>query len=213
LDERLEEAFRAAEIRFRETTYSEARLVSWCSVRGRPTSVLVEEACRADLLVVGVSKETNPYGGPDVGEVCLSAGRPVLVVPPHLEVFEPDRVLVAWNDTRESRRALLDGVPFLARASHVTVLQICGHTERRAAAARLEDLSGYLRQHGVRAEVKTRDAGGLSVAAAILATAGEARIDLLVAGAYGHRRMRGLMLGGVSRVLVDEAPIPCLLSS
>ena len=46
---------------------------------------------------------------------------------------------------------------------------------------------------------------------ALLEEAGKAEADLLVMGAYGHSRLREMVLGGVTRAILGDAAIPVLL--
>jgi nucleotide-binding universal stress UspA family protein len=51
-----------------------------------------------------------------------------------------------------------------------------------------------------------------AVADELLRAANAEEADLIVAGAYGHNRMREWMLGGVTRNLLERSPICCLLA-
>jgi len=46
----------------------------------------------------------------------------------------------------------------------------------------------------------------------IVAFAKQKKATLIVAGAYGHSRVREWALGGVTRSLLTDCPIACLLS-
>lgn len=103
------------------------RHASWCSVIGNPTDSLALHARSADLILtrptrVGLAPDT--YRTVDHGSLILSAGRPVLIASKNLATIKADHVLVAWKDTRESRRAVSDAMPFLTRAESVLVVTI-----------------------------------------------------------------------------------------
>jgi nucleotide-binding universal stress UspA family protein len=140
----------------------------------------------------------------------MGCGRPVLVAPP-TRVRNPvgEHALVAWRDCREARRALASAIPLLQRASGVTLYGVCGSDEAEAAAAELEDVVGYLARHEIKAEpVVARDLE-TATGTQILDEALARNAGLIVAGAYGHARLREWVLGGVTRDLLADSPI-CL---
>ena len=122
-----------------------------------------------------------------------------------------EQVVVAWKDTREARRAAFDALPLLKKAAHVTVVEIAAEAELAMARVRVEDVVGWLKRHGVVAEALTlpslyEDAGRLN------AIAEQRGADVIVAGAYGHSRLREFVLGGVTRDLLLRADRCSLVS-
>ncbi len=118
-------------------------------------------------------------------------------------------MLVAWNGTREAARATHDALPFLTQADKVVVLGVSASGEDHIPGA---DLSTHLARHGVSVEIHNREANDVSVGDAILNAASDYGADLLVIGAYGHSRLRELVLGGVTRHLLRHMTIPVLMS-
>jgi len=113
------------------------------------------------------------------------------------------RVVVGWNSTREAARAVNDAMPLLVAAEVVTVLTIdareapLGHGQLPGA-----DISLHLARHGVKAQVEQTVSADLSVGDVLLSRAADLGADLLVMGAYGHSRLRELLLGGATRTLL-----------
>jgi nucleotide-binding universal stress UspA family protein len=134
------------------------------------------------------------------------------VVPPSARSLLADNVLIAWKDSREARRAVCDALPFLAKAENVTVLEVAAEADRESAAARVDRVVSFLERHGVnaQAEVRTRREG--SNADELIRVAEQHRADLIVAGGYGHARLREWVFGGVTRDLLKRSPKCCLLS-
>jgi len=167
-----------------------------------------------DLLV---SAHPPPDGLPDgwSGEALLrSTGIPVLLLPASWDNAEVGQhVLIAWNRSREARRAVGDALPFIHRAKRVTVLAV---DNGRAPSAPLEapgsHLAEHLGRHGIEVELAQVDAGGRPVAEVILAEAGARGADLLVAGAYSRARAAQLLFGGTTRSLLADAALPLLMS-
>lgn len=167
-------------------------------------------------------------GQPDLGDTAahvgdgfpsrfvLELGRPVLFTPPGFPP-SPDfgHVMVAWNGSRESTRALFDALPLLLAAQRITVLTVHRADSPRPPGSPVPppDLPALLRRHGVEArllENSSREEPGAWLLAR--ATDLEDPADLLVAGAYGHSRLSELVLGGVTRTLLGQMTLPVLLS-
>ena len=132
-------------------------------------------------------------------ELALGVGRPVLVVPRY-GTFETvgERVLIAWNGSREATRAVHDAIPLLQLATKVTVLSIDpdAHTGRRVPSA---DIALHLARHGVTAEAASDVGVDIGVGDLLLSRAADLGVDLIVMGAYGHSRVREMVLGGATR--------------
>src|SRR3954454_9506111 len=117
--------------------------LGWRSALDHPGDVLVREARYADLVVIGSKgRGSNAYRTLNTGEAVLKLGRPALVVPDDVGTLRGERVVIGWQDTRESRRALRDAIPLLQQASRVTIVEACGPGEQGAALGRLEDITG-----------------------------------------------------------------------
>lgn len=199
-----------AEDLFRASIGSRTR-VSWRSAFEPGHSFLVDQARAADLVVVGRGSANGATGclGPlDPASVVLTVGRPILVVPPGIDYLERRRVLVAWKDVREARRAVLDALPILRLARHVDVVAINHGTGNSGAA----DVAGFLATHGIHATASERSGDGGSDAEILLDLASEGATDLIVMGAYGHGRLRETILGGVTRDILNHCPICSFLS-
>ncbi|GGD91828.1 universal stress protein [Aureimonas endophytica] len=183
----------------------------WRQAIDEPTGFLVRQAVAADLVVLGRGGPDDPAlgrTGIDLGEAVIGASRPVLIVPPHDERAAARHVLVAWKDTHEARRVVADALPFLRLAEEVTVLTI---GEEREVDG-LDDICRNLERHSVRARPLRVAVPQGSIADEIILQAEQRGADLLVAGAYGHGRLREWIFGGVTHELLRRTPCPCLLS-
>jgi nucleotide-binding universal stress UspA family protein len=174
---------------------------------------LLLQARYADLVVTGqdAGDAATVRGLPQY--LALHGVRPVLVVPPSYDE-QPiaDSVVVGWDGSAQALRAIAGAMPILVRARSVRLalvnpgLESGLHGEEPGA-----DIALYLARHGVRAEVYTERTQA-AVGEALLAIALDAGAGLLVAGAFGHSRYREIVLGGVTRVLLDRAPLPVLFA-
>ena len=147
-------------------------------------------------------------------QVVMQAGRPILVVPDAGNKFSiGNHVLIAWNASREATRAVYDAMPILRRAKQVTVLAVNpedsddGHGDIPSA-----DIALQLSRHGVKVEARHTIARNIDAGNEILARTADMGADLIVCGAYGHSRLRELVLGGVTQTLLRHMTVPVLLS-
>ena len=189
----------------------------WRVVAEGPESDPALHASYVDLTILG---QLDPDRGdlelirsrPE--QVALASGRPVLIVPyaGHFETVG-HRVLIGWNATREATRAVNDAMPLLAAADVVTVLTIDAregpdaHGELPGA-----DISLHLARHGVKAEIERTVSAGIPAGEVLLSRAADLGADLLVIGAYGHSRVRELLLGGATRSILQSMTLPVLMS-
>jgi len=187
--------------------------VEWRIALELPYELVSREARAADLIIVGARHTGgNMQDLADPGVILLRAGRPVLVVPDTVAPLQLRRVVVAWKDTRECRRAVGDALPFLQRAKEVLLVGIGeGEGESNAKGA-LSDVAAYLLRHRVAALHDVwRQARG-PVAAELLRLVQEEGADLIVAGGYGHSRLGEWIFGGVTHELLASSPVCCMLS-
>ena len=194
---------------FRDATQGRGR-VEWRSEPVSPFHYLVEQARAADLIILGRPAAGDSAHHRDVvdpGEFVMSAGRPVLVTPPGVDYLEAQRVVIAWKDTREARRAVFDAMPLLKRAKYVNVVALRESDHPTGA----QDVARYLQGHGVQGTVAERWIVG-NTSEALVDLTSECGADLIVMGAYGHGRLREWMFGGVTRDLLASAPVCCLMS-
>jgi nucleotide-binding universal stress UspA family protein len=191
--------------------------VEWRMVDAGAESDPALHARYADLTILG---QLDPdHGDSDLirvrpEHVTLASGRPILVVP-YAGRYETvgRRVLIGWSATREAARAVNDAMPLLAGAEIVTVLTIDAregpdaHGELPGA-----DISLHLARHGVKAEIERTVSAGIPAGDVLLSRAADLGADLLVIGAYGHSRVRELLLGGVTRSILQSMTLPVLMS-
>lgn len=215
--DRIAEHQHLAHQHFREAVREAGLLFDWVTYTDRDVHMATSRARTVDLVVIGQEHEVSadqPSGLLHLEQLLLDCGRPVLMLPdaPGLKA-EPGRVMIAWSDSREAARAINDALPFLRRASQVsllTVLQAGAHDAGKRSAQRVVD---HLLRHGVQAEPIIHD-GTADVADWLLGRADDPQqgFDLIVAGAYSHSPTREKLLGGVTDTLLREANVPVLFS-
>ena len=183
---------------------------SFAAVIGREEDLVAQQARLADLTVV-----PHPEAGEDVSSsdalhaVLFDSGRPVLLAPQVAPATVGTRICLGWNGTAESASAVSAVLPWLKRAEAVRILSGDGYQRRGPAAP---ELAAYLALHEVEADMVTFQPVGGVVGAGLLAAAQDFGCDLLAMGAYSHSRLRQLILGGVTRHVLERAALPVMMN-
>jgi nucleotide-binding universal stress UspA family protein len=188
-----------------------------CEFRGiswrQPAEDAILNALHSDLVIVGHPQPNGLPGDMSLETIFLASGAPLVVLPNawHGKAIG-DKVLVAWNASREARRAVSDALSFLVAAKAVTILLVDPDKGHRHGEEPGADIALQLARHGARVDVDRVTSNGVSVAQVILGYARESRSDLLVFGAYSHARLKQRLLGGTTRTLLAQMPVPALVS-
>ena len=208
----------AAKALFDREQRPRAPATCWADVGTEPAlEGFIAQALFADLLVLGQRNASDPLadGMPAdfVESVLIASGKPAIIVPYTGAFMSVGRdVLIAWKPTRECARAVACALPLLQRARNVHVVGWTADATPRQAG-RL-DLAGYLRLHGVQADVQHHGTASVEGDAGegLLSLAADLQTDLLVMGCYGHSRARELVLGGASRTILRSMTLPVLMA-
>jgi nucleotide-binding universal stress UspA family protein len=200
---------------FREVLRLNAIAGDWHMLDGANTVELIELAKTVDLVVAGQFERQGrgrTHFRPE--DIALACGRPVLIVP-YVGNFATigNRVLVAWDATREASRALHDAMPLMEAAEAVTVMTVVtSETERQPALASLDRVVRHLEHKGIEASGEATLRGDLGVSDVLLSRASDIGADMIVSGAYHHSAFREAIFGGVTYDLLDHMTVPVLMS-
>jgi nucleotide-binding universal stress UspA family protein len=146
--------------------------------------------------------------------VIFGSGRPVLVFPATRRRTPPvrlDVIGVAWDFSRPAARAVADAISLLQRAKNVRVVTVVNEKtiETRRSGP---ELARHLAAHGVEVILDEEDAGGRSIANVLEEYSAAYNLDILVMGAFGHSRVRDFILGGATKSMLADPPLPVFLS-
>jgi nucleotide-binding universal stress UspA family protein len=202
----IEQRMAETEERFRSAMQHRAREVEWRSAMVNPTEYVTREARAADLIITGVNRDSivlDPMRRLDPSELVMQAGRPIFVVPPEAEHLKFKHALVAWKDTREARRAVADALPLLHKAKDVTIVEVIEDADKRdAAQGRVDDVAAWLGRHGITGFGRVLQATEEKEQIEKIWQYGA---DFIVAGAYGHTRLRQWVFGGFTRSMLTRS--------
>jgi nucleotide-binding universal stress UspA family protein len=191
--------------------------VEWLCLDGIGSVVVAQHARFADLCILGQDvSTTNAATGYTFSEQLLFVtGRPVVFIPAEGSFETLGRhILLAWNSSRPSTRAVNDALPLIERAERVTVLAVNpAEFAQRYGALPPERMVEHLRRHGASvAGVWLQDIPTASIVDAIQHEARKQGADMIVAGAFGHPKLWEQLMGGVTRELLTRMALPVLMS-
>jgi len=174
------------------------------------------QARYSDLVVIGQTNLDEPSSTtlPDFPEfVVMNSGRPVLIVP-YVGRYDamPKRVLIAWDASTSATRAVTAAIPLLKRAQNVDVV-VFNPDSRGDAHGEMPgaDIALYLARHNIKVNV-VRQKTDIDVGNALLSIATDLGSDMIVMGGYGHSRFREILLGGVTRTVLESMTVPVLMA-
>ena len=175
----------------------------------RPALALSRHAALADLVVIAQRSLADAPAREFLGQALLADRAPVLVAR-----GDPERLTgpaaIAWDGSPQAGRAVRAALPLLAMASGIHVLQCVSGLDHQSGDPDIDALNGYLKLHGVGAGQATL-VEGADEGAALLAAAEGKQAGLLVAGAWGHSRLRETVFGGATRSFLGRPGGPSLL--
>jgi nucleotide-binding universal stress UspA family protein len=184
-------------------------VITWRHEVGPEPVVLAAAGRLTDLIVLGrPDKSMDGQMAASLDAALFDTGHPVLVAPPTAPTSIGHRIALAWNGSAEASRVVAAALPFLAKAEAVTVLTATG-TDKRAPA---EALVAYLARHDIKAVAQNVELQSHSIGHVLLEKALASGADLLAMGAYGHSRLREMILGGATRDVLAQATLPVLMA-
>lgn len=187
----------------------------WQYVREFAELAVKRVALYADLCVLGCAGNSNSAAADRgfCGTVVAAVGTPLLFIPAATELRAIGRrIVIGWDGSRASARAVNDALPLIESADHVTVLNVDSGLHEQTAAS-LNRLGERLKRHCPRADVRQIELRlHRSIGDALQSEALRLGGDLLVAGAFGHFRVKEYLFGGVTRDLLARMKMPLLLA-
>jgi nucleotide-binding universal stress UspA family protein len=176
-----------------------------------PNSEIVGTRSRVfDITVVARPVKGANIAAMSILEAALfEGGRPILIAPPTAPTKMGDNVVIAWNGSTETARTVAFAMPFLLKASKVTVISMLGFGVAGPSTA---DVARQLQRNGIPATWKDYQTRDRRAGPAFLEEAAALGADLLVKGAYTQSRVRQMIFGGATDHILSNAELPVLMS-
>ncbi|WP_102108028.1 universal stress protein [Oceaniglobus roseus] len=168
----------------------------------------------ADFVLIGATAGRSPDDRVLAHRIVRQAGRPVLVLGPGAELKAPaTRIVIGWTETRESTRAAHDVLSLAAPGAEITLVALHVHADEvQPGLTGREDLAVALDRAGFKVTTMDRPAAADERPETLVRLAREGNAELLATGAFGHSQIYDMLVGAVTRDLLDSAPLPILLS-
>jgi nucleotide-binding universal stress UspA family protein len=184
---------------------------SFATAVGREDDLLAVRGRLSDLIVAARSGGKGDTQRTTLEIALLETGRPVLLAPPNGAKGFGKTVSIAWNGSVEVVRAIGAGagLHFLGEAEKVVIMVV---PEAFRSTTHVDDLVNYLGCHDIQAEVAQIDDSGRPIGHVLLEKSKEVGADMMVMGAYTHSRLRHMMIGGPTSVVLQNAEIPVLMA-
>lgn len=168
---------------------------------------LVAAIRMADLVILPHPAHTEGDTAISVLEAILYNSRVPILLVPGKDAPACENVVLAWDGNDVALAAVRAAMPLLKAAGRAEIVTIDPPSDTTG-----RDLAVMLERHGVDASIAALPRGGRRVAEVLRDHVREQGGDLLVMGAYGTRRLREVLLGGVTRDFLEAAPGPLLLA-
>lgn len=182
----------------------------WRAIVGDPVGVLAAQSCGADLIVASRTPHRHDRDAfCPAGELIMSSGLPVLVLPPGARPLSGGPALIGWKNTLQSRAAISASLPLLKAASNVVLFRVTTKDDLDPAAE-IDDVAERLRQHGIKVTTDLQPRGHRAVSLDVMERARQAGAEVIVVGAYAHSRAAEWVFGGVTDDLLRGADLPVL---
>ncbi len=174
---------------------------------GKRSDLVCQQSKFCDIVIAATPPDGSSAATFEASVVC--SGKPVLVIPRVMTELKMEKILIGWNNTPEASRAISEAIPLLKKAKEVKIVSTKSYTHEDLSD--IADLKAYLALHGIEAVfelIKTTFIPG----EALLNSAKAGGYDLIVAGAYGRKGLKEMMLGGSAAYLLKHTTIPTLVS-
>jgi nucleotide-binding universal stress UspA family protein len=180
--------------------------VSWREIVGKQADLIGVHGRVADLIVV--PKPDKDMGQNTLEAALMSTGTRTLMCPDNPVGSIGDRISLAWNGSAESARVAKATLPFLQKASHVTV--VTNDADGKSSGLHVDEFQRMLDRHGVETEL-LNFIGSSDIGTHLLGAISATRTDMLIMGAYSHSRRREMVMGGATHEIIEQAALPVLM--
>jgi len=150
-----------------------------------------------------------------VDHLIIDTGIPVIVIPEcwRQKTFASHPML-GWKESREAVSAVRQALPLMRRAKQLDIVTIVPSLDQDLDLVAGVEISAYLAAHDVECKFQAIEAAteDHNEAATIQRHAIMHQCDLIIIGGYGHSRLGEIILGGVTRDLLNSAKVPVLFA-
>lgn len=147
-----------------------------------------------------------------IEDLLFSSGRPLILLPVKWNgLVACPRLVVAWDGSAKAARAIGDAMPFIEAATDIEIVTIEGDSNHGKQIEGI-DIAARIARHSRHVHLTELPCTSGDISQTLRAHVAMTRADLLVMGAYGHARFRQFIIGGVTRSVIADPPVPVLMS-
>jgi len=170
---------------------------------------IFESAKRCDMISMGMAGEhafwRDAFLGSNLESVVRQTHKPVLVTPE--EYKQITKILVAYDASTFSTKALIAGTD-IAQQMKLPLTVVTVSDDKKSGENILSQAAENLKDYNITYDKTLKDGEAVSE---ILDFCKKGSYDLLVIGAYGHSKIRELILGNTTVQLMRKVTCPVLL--
>lgn len=183
---------------------------SWREQTGVAEYLVAREGRLSDVIVLPSAVDSDdPRRERAIERAMFDSGRPLLLVPGD-RAFQPIRhVVILWNASAQSARAVEGALPLLAQADTVDIMWVDEGVEDDSVQS---GLPRYLQWHGIGSNTVRQKPDDRLIGETLLEESQKRGADLVVMGAYTHSRLREFVLGGVTQHVLENAAVPVFMA-
>jgi len=183
----------------------------WLRETGSETDWLVHHGRSAGLIVMGRDPDRGQSGMARIETALMETGQPIMIAPRQgLTESLTGVVGIAWKDTREAAGAVRAALPFIKAARLVVIFTVLEKTH--AVDHSHQRIARMLRWHNPHIRVQPLLEHSRPPIEVLMDAAHQSLCGLMVMGGYGHSKLREAVMGGFTRSVLDDAPLPVLMA-
>lgn len=171
------------------------------------SEIIAEQGKVADLIIIPQSKSGKSTSTFEAS--VMRSGKPILLVPRQMTNFDIKTVVIGWNASTEVSRALTYSLPLLKQATKVVICTSASSADKMPNG---HEVVKYLAQHDIKSEFVTFNNGRQSTAKAFMSVAQMHNADLVVMGAFTHRRIHEQIFGGMTNYMLANTTLPIFMA-
>ncbi|XQF93584.1 hypothetical protein ACOBV9_07220 [Pseudoalteromonas espejiana] len=180
---------------------------AWHINLGLRSEIIAEQGKVADLIIIPQSKSGKSTSTFEAS--VMRSGKPILLVPRQMTNFDIKTVVIGWNASTEVSRALTYSLPLLKQATKVVICTSASSADKMPNG---HEVVKYLAQHDIKSEFVTFNNGRQSTAKAFMSVAQMHNADLVVMGAFTHRRIHEQIFGGMTNYMLANTTLPIFMA-
>jgi nucleotide-binding universal stress UspA family protein len=189
------------------TTHLTHPSAAWHINLGLRSEIIAEQGKVADLIIIPQSKSGKSTSTFEAS--VMRSGKPILLVPRQMTNFDIKTVVIGWNASTEVSRALTYSLPLLKQATKVVICTSASSADKMPNG---HEVVKYLAQHDIKSEFVTFNNGRQSTAKAFMSVAQMHNADLVVMGAFTHRRIHEQIFGGMTNYMLANTTLPIFMA-